>query len=231
MFSSQSQQCYYEILGVSKTASKDEIKKAYVKLAKEYHPDTCSGCKEAAKRKFQEFSEAHSVLANDLKRKQYDAANLAYGGSTSQGFSGFNASSSSSHSTGGSGYHSGFRRSYGGTSSGRTSNGSSFSGNSHYSRYYQGWHQDPFGTHGFRNQGFSQRSRARQSYKGSYRAHNQGSTARPFYVYWRGHNPTVIRRLLVVARVVHMVFVNIYLCMIALFIRRQNLRSFAACQY
>jgi molecular chaperone DnaJ len=61
---------YYKILGVNKTASKEEIKSAYKKLAKQYHPDVN---KEAnATEKFKEISEAASVLGDDVKRKQYD---------------------------------------------------------------------------------------------------------------------------------------------------------------
>lgn len=62
---------YYEILGVAKTASQDEIKKAYRKLAKKYHPDMNPGDKEA-EAKFKEASEAYGILSDETKRKQYD---------------------------------------------------------------------------------------------------------------------------------------------------------------
>ncbi len=62
---------YYEVLGVSKTATDDELKKAYRKLAKQYHPDTNPGDKEAEV-KFKEASEAYSVLSDQEKRAQYD---------------------------------------------------------------------------------------------------------------------------------------------------------------
>ena len=62
---------YYEVLGVSKGASDDEIKRAYRKLAKKYHPDMNPGDKEA-EAKFKEASEAYSVLSDPQKRKQYD---------------------------------------------------------------------------------------------------------------------------------------------------------------
>jgi curved DNA-binding protein len=63
---------YYDILGVSKTASDDEIKKAYRKLAMKYHPDRNPNKKEAEER-FKEINEAYAVLSDKEKRKQYDS--------------------------------------------------------------------------------------------------------------------------------------------------------------
>lgn len=60
----------YDVLGVSKTASAKEIKKAYRKLAKKYHPDTCS--EPGAEEKFKEASSAYAILSNSEKRKNYD---------------------------------------------------------------------------------------------------------------------------------------------------------------
>ncbi len=63
---------YYHILGVSKNASAEEIKKTYRKLALKYHPDKTKGDK-AAEEKFKEISEAYAALSNPEKRKEYDA--------------------------------------------------------------------------------------------------------------------------------------------------------------
>lgn len=63
---------YYKILGVDKNASQDEIKKAYRRLAKQYHPDTNTGDKKAEEI-FKEVNEAYEVLGDKEKRKKYDA--------------------------------------------------------------------------------------------------------------------------------------------------------------
>ena len=62
---------FYKVLGVAENASADEIKKAYRKLAKQYHPDANPNDSGAADR-FKEVSEAYSVLSDEEKRKQYD---------------------------------------------------------------------------------------------------------------------------------------------------------------
>ena len=65
---------YYQILGVSKDATADDLKKAYRKLAKQYHPDAqhTEADKKNAEAKFKEINEAYSVLSDDTKRAQYD---------------------------------------------------------------------------------------------------------------------------------------------------------------
>ena len=62
---------YYEVLGIAKTASEDEIKSAYRKLAKKYHPDLNPGNKEAEE-KFKEIGEAYEILSDQQKRARYD---------------------------------------------------------------------------------------------------------------------------------------------------------------
>jgi curved DNA-binding protein len=62
---------YYKILGVGKTATQDEIKKAYRKLANKYHPDKTKGDK-AAEEKFKDINEANGILSDPVKRKKYD---------------------------------------------------------------------------------------------------------------------------------------------------------------
>ena len=77
---------YYDILGIDKKASKDEIKKAFRNLAHKYHPDKKGGSAD----KFKEASEAYSVLSDDQKRAQYDTYGQAFAGANGgQGFGGF----------------------------------------------------------------------------------------------------------------------------------------------
>lgn len=80
---------YYEILGVKKTATDDELKKAYRNLAKKYHPDKNKGNKEAENR-FKEISEAYAVLSDKEKREQYDRLGReAFGAGGANPFAGF----------------------------------------------------------------------------------------------------------------------------------------------
>jgi DnaJ-class molecular chaperone len=82
---------YYKILGIDKGASKEEIKKAFRKLALEHHPD-----KGGDEKKFKEINEAYTILSDDQKRTQYDQFGNAdfagFGGGQNQGFGGFDFS-------------------------------------------------------------------------------------------------------------------------------------------
>lgn len=96
---------YYKVLGVEKSASKDDIKKAFRKLAHQYHPDKTGG----DETKFKEVNEAYSILSDDKKRAQYDQFGSAgpgtqggfYGGQGFGGFEGFDFSNFGGFSQGG----------------------------------------------------------------------------------------------------------------------------------
>ena len=80
---------YYEVLGIAKGASQDEIKKAYRSLAKKYHPDINPGDKEA-EAKFKEVNEAYAVLSDDEKRQKYDQfGHAAFDPTAGGGYGGF----------------------------------------------------------------------------------------------------------------------------------------------
>ena len=79
---------YYNVLGVEKKATKEEIKKAYRKLAHKYHPDKNGGSDD----KFKEVSEAYAVLSDDKKRAEYDSYGRTFGSNSNNGFGDFDFS-------------------------------------------------------------------------------------------------------------------------------------------
>ena len=104
---------YYEVLGVTKSASASEIKKAYYKLAKQYHPDVNPGDAEAEK-KFKEINEAYAILSDEEKKAKYDQfghaafENGGAGGGYGAGFEGFDFGDIFSSFFGGGGGFGGF---------------------------------------------------------------------------------------------------------------------------
>ena len=104
---------YYEVLGVGKSASASEIKKAYYKLAKQYHPDVNPGDAEAEK-KFKEINEAYAILSDEEKKAKYDQfghaafENGGAGGGYGAGFEGFDFGDIFSSFFGGGGGFGGF---------------------------------------------------------------------------------------------------------------------------
>lgn len=94
---------YYEVLGVDRGASQDDIKKAYRRLAMKYHPDRNPGDK-AAEEKFKQIGEAYAILSDEQKRAAYDrfgkagvdpsAAGAGAGGFGQGGFGGFSGMNS-----------------------------------------------------------------------------------------------------------------------------------------
>lgn len=79
---------YYTILGIEKTASADEVKKAFRKLAHKYHPDKKTG----DEAKFKEINEAYTILSDQKKRAEYDTYGRTFGDSGASGFNGFDFS-------------------------------------------------------------------------------------------------------------------------------------------
>ncbi|MDP4133221.1 MAG: DnaJ domain-containing protein, partial [Bacillota bacterium] len=80
---------YYEVLGVSKTATDEEIKKAYRSMAKKYHPDLNKDDQETAEKKFKEVNEAYEVLSDPQKKARYDQfGHAAFDQTAGGGYSG-----------------------------------------------------------------------------------------------------------------------------------------------
>jgi len=104
---------YYKVLGVEKTASKDEIKKKYRKLAQKYHPDKNPGNKQAEE-KFKEISEANQVLSDDEKRQKYDQLGSNWNQFQQGGGGGFDFSQFTGQ-RGGRSRHSGMEDMFGGS--------------------------------------------------------------------------------------------------------------------
>ena len=103
---------YYEVLGLGKGASEAELKKAFRKFARKYHPDVNPGDK-TAEQKFKELNEAYEVLSDAKKRQQYDqfghaAFDQSYGTGPGQGYGGFSQGAESFRSSGGFGGFGGF---------------------------------------------------------------------------------------------------------------------------
>ncbi|MBQ9267284.1 MAG: molecular chaperone DnaJ [Clostridia bacterium] len=95
---------YYEVLGVQKNATDEELKKAYRKLAKQYHPDANPDNKEEAEKKFKEINEAYEVLSDKQKRSMYDQFGHSGPNGYSNDFSGFSGFDGFSGFNGGGGF-------------------------------------------------------------------------------------------------------------------------------
>lgn len=133
---------YYDILGVSESATLDEIKKSYRKLAKKYHPDHNNGDKESEAR-FKEISEAYNTLSKPKKREEYDMMRKygqhAFAGSGGNGFNGEDFSQFFRQGPGGSRFE--FRTSGDGNFSGFEDILSSFFGGDRFDGMNQGFTQ------------------------------------------------------------------------------------------
>ena len=173
---------YYKILGVEKTATQDEIKKAYRKMAKMYHPDKTKGDK-AAEEKFKEANEAFEVLGDEEKRKKYDQfgqyGNFQGGmnfdpndfADIFSGFSGFSGGSGGFSSAGGAcGFSDFFSAMFGGM------DGAAGGGGARYQNYSYG---DPFS--GFSGMGGAGMGGQSYAYGGGHQGCEGGCAPKPNY--------------------------------------------------
>lgn len=182
---------YYQILGVSKTAAAEDIKKAYRKLAVKWHPDRNPDKKELADKKFKEIGEAYAVLSDPQKRKLYDQFGEAGvkdgampgGPSGFSGFPGGGGASFSGFPGGGSfsGFPGGFSSSFSSSSSGGGAQfgGFSFDANDLFSREFGGVPlEELFGGRGF---GGSRGHRPHAHHKAEETVHRVPCTLEQFY--------------------------------------------------
>ncbi|MEO7933172.1 MAG: DnaJ C-terminal domain-containing protein [Chthoniobacterales bacterium] len=122
---------YYEILGVSKTATEDELKKAFRKLARKYHPDVAED-KKNAEAKFKEINEAYEVLSDPTKRQKYDTLGPNWeqqsAGGFGRGAGGPAPGGFEEYNFGGTGFSDFFEQFFGGGGGGFSQRGGGFAG-------------------------------------------------------------------------------------------------------
>ncbi len=140
-------QDYYETLGVERSATPEQISKAYRKLARKYHPDVNKGAE--AEERFKEINEAHEVLKDEEKRKRYDA--LGANWENGQSF------------TPPPGFEEMFAG-FGGAGFGQGASGASFQGGGGFSDFFNSLFGDSMGSAGYGQQGFGQQGFGPQGY-------------------------------------------------------------------
>ena len=177
---------YYEVLGVSRDADKNTIKKAYRKLAKKYHPDTNQGNKEAAER-FKEATEAYNILSDPEKKKMYDqfghaafdgsaGAGGAYGGNGGGGtyqYAGPDGTFHEYHFEGNGDMDDFLKNIFGGHFSGFENSGFGGSGFRGSGSGGSGFRGSGFGGSGFSRSGYSGTGFDRSGFGGTYESYSQ----------------------------------------------------------